>query len=194
MIMKNPFSLFKRSDIDLKGKWWHRLFVVLYITLLLAVAGSASIGHFYNKEVVPEQSFNITVIKSWEDYISVQSGSFSEAQEKQYNTYRASGMSPEDAKRLAEQPSFSSFVRQHNDKVGCFTKDNGLYTLSEYTSDDTIAELCNGDSSIVAYQENWIYHLQGIISIILLVLFWSILIQFMYHKVFLFILLGSNKK
>lgn len=190
--MKNPFSLFKRDDIDLKEKWWHRLFVVLHITLLLVVAGSVAIGHFYNKEVVPEQSFNITVIKSWEAYTTVYSSGFSEAQERQYNTYRAGGMSPEDAKRLAEQPSFSSFVRQHNDKVGCFTKDDGFYTLSEYTSDDTIAELCNGDSSIVVYQENWVYHLQGIISIILLVLFWSILVQLIYYKVFLYIVFGKK--
>ncbi len=63
--MKNPFLIFKRVDINLKEKWWHRLFVVLYITLLLAVAGLASIEHFENNELVSEQSFNITIIKAW---------------------------------------------------------------------------------------------------------------------------------
>ncbi len=103
-------------------------------------------------------------------------------------------MSQDVAKRLSEKPSFSSFVIQNNEKVGCFSKNGDFYTLSGYSSDDLKEEICDEDYSIVAYQENWIYYAQGIIYIVLLVMLWSILVQFMYYKVFLFVLLGSQKK
>jgi hypothetical protein len=103
-------------------------------------------------------------------------------------------MSPEDAKRLAETPSFSSFVSANNDKVGCFSKNDSFQTLSEYTSDTARKNICDGNSSISAYGENLIYHVQGIVYIILLVLFWSLAVQLLYYKVFLYITFGSNKK
>lgn len=191
--MKNPFSLFNRNDVDLKTKWWHRLCVVFYVIILIVVAGAALIGHFDGKELVKERPFNISTTSTWADYISQASGDFSEAQKKQYNTYRASGMSPEDAKRLAETPSFSGFMSVNNDRVGCFDESGRFNTLSKYTSDDTRNKVCNGDNSIVAYDENVVYHIQGIVYVVLLVLLWAVVMQLIYYKVFLYIVFGSNK-
>lgn len=192
--MINPFSLFKRTDVNLSQKWWHRLFVVLYFVLLTTVVGAAGIGHFQKGDLVKERSFNITITSTWEDYTDKQSDGFSEAQKKQYNTYRAGGMTPEDAKRLAETPSFSSFVSANNDKVGCFSKNGSFQTLSEYTSDTVRENICDGNSSVSVYSENLIYHVQGIIYIILLVLFWALAVQLLYYKVFLYITFGPDKK
>jgi hypothetical protein len=151
------------------------------------------IGHFHGKELVKERSFNINTTNTWSDYISQASGDFSEAQKRQYNIYRASGMSPEDAQRLAETPSFSGFISANNNQVGCFDENGRFNTLGRYTSDTVKDKICNGDSSIVAYDENFVYHIQGIVYVVLLVLLWAVVMQLIYYKVFLYIVFGSNK-
>ena len=193
----NPFALFKRKDINLNEKWWHRLVIVFYILVLIIIAVSVSVTHFVEKDLVAPATFNINVTETWSDYVEQQSEGFSDIQKEQYNTYRASGLSPEAAKELADKPSFSAFVLRFGDgSIGCFSKENGFNTLSSYgfPKEETLTKKCDGESSIVKYQENWVYHVQGILYILLMILLSSVMLQFLYYKVFMYVVYGSTKE
>jgi len=203
---------FKRTDVNLENKWWHRFFVVIFFIFVVAFFG---LSLFIAGSLIPETDFNVDIKYNLREFTKTSSKDV-------VNTIPAFNLLNykigclEDGKigyistYYLEKSICSSDLRGNIDKVAEIflknnplikdTKEQAISGLTKVLDTDTETRYCFiqnevGCSSdkIVTYKRNIIYHLEFFLAPLVSTYLFILILRFIYFKGFIYIIYGKKK-
>jgi hypothetical protein len=203
----------KRTDVNLENKWWHRLFVVLFVIfVVIFFLGSLILLNIS----IPENKFNVDIKYNLREFSKNSSKDIA-------NTVPAFNLLNYEVGCLKNDNSikhFSNFaleksicssdIRRNIDKISEIflqkhpsindSKEQAIYSLTRVLDEDTESRYCfiNNDigcssDKIIAYQKSPVFYLEVFLISVFLTYLNILFLQLIYFKGFIYIIYGKKK-
>ncbi len=207
----SKLSFFRRTDINLGERPWHRVFIVSFVfSIIIFFLFSLLIAFNHT----PENTFNVNIKYNLQDFTRASSKDMANTipafRPIDYKVGCLNGNKIESVSIISlERSVCSPDLRGNIDKVAeIFIQENYLNAsakeqmvndMTKFLDEDTNAGNCflNGvncvPDKIITYKRNAIFYLEVCFFALLATYLMVFILQFLYFKVFLFIIYGKNK-
>ena len=203
---------FKRTDINLQEKWWHRFFVVLFTIFLISFF---LVFLLIMSEAIPEKSFNVDIKYNLREFTKTSSKDIANTVPA-FNllNYKVGCFEDDKIKYVSysalNETVCSSDLRSNIDKVAEIflqnnplikdTKENAIKEMTKILDEDTETRYCfvskNANCTsdkIITYKRNPIFYLEVFLASLFSTYLVALILQFVYFKGFIYIIYGKKK-
>jgi len=210
-ILLKPF-FFKKTHIDLKNKWWHRLFVVILV-LFIILLFVFSLALYY--EVIPHNKSNVNITNNLREFTKNSSKSVANTIPMFVVDSRIGCLKNDNSieylSAYALQTSVcSSDLRGNINEVAeiIIEKNSFKETQKQIIIDDLNKKLdkdietrycfihsdvsCDSSDRIISYKNGVLFYLEVLLASIFSVYFIALFLQLVYFKGFIYIIYGKK--
>lgn len=203
---------FKRTDINLQEKWWHRFFVVLFNIFVIAFF---LFSFLTMNVVIPEKTFNVDIKYNLREFTKNSSKDIADTVPA-FNLLNYQVGCLENGK-INSVPYYalneticSSDLRGNIDKVAEIwlqkhplikdTKEQTIIKITTVLDEDTETRYCfvSKDANcisdkIISYKRNLIFYLEMFLASLVSTYLVVLILRFIYFKVLIYIIYGKKK-